>query len=224
MCDIYKISSRFPFIFTYIVLTIFVHVLAIISCTKKKKENISSIHSSYIEIFLAFNFFILSKDSLLNSPAGQIIQRSFSNEKDLSNERFDGRLENERERKREREENSTTKKKERKKKGKEHVSHSKCFLPLKRMIFFLSVTLSTIEVAHDQDSTVLITGPRVSFGLQPAMRINDAMSRMHDHSYRTLRSNASTIVNATSFAFIPLIISFRLITVSKTGDSNFDQM
>lgn len=82
----------------------------------KKKENISSIHSSYIEIFLAFNFFILSKDSLLNSPAGQIIQRSFSDEKDLSNERFDGRLENERERKREREENSTTKKKERKKK------------------------------------------------------------------------------------------------------------
>lgn len=160
----------------------------------------------------------------MNSPAGQIIQRSFSNEKDLSNERFDGRLENERERKREREENSTTKKKERKKKGKEHVSHSKCFLPLKRMIFFLSVTLSTIEVAHDQDSTVLITGPRVSFGLQPAMRINDAMSRMHDHSYRTLRSNASTIVNAASFAFIPLIISFRLITVSKTGDSNFDQM
>lgn len=64
----------------------------------KKKENISSIHSSYIEIFLAFNFFILSKDSLLNSPAGQIIQRSFSDEKDLSNERFDGRLENERER------------------------------------------------------------------------------------------------------------------------------
>lgn len=218
MCDIYKISSHLPFIFTYIVLTIFVHVLAIISCTKKKKENISSIHSSYIEIFLAFNFFILSKDSLLNSPAGQIIQRSFSDEKDLSNERFDGRL------KTSERENSTTKKKERKKKGKEHVSHSKCFLPLKRMIFFLSVTLSTIEVAHDQDSTVLITGPRVSFGLQPAMRINDAMSRMHDHSYRTLRSNASTIVNATSFAFIPLIISFRLITVSKTGDSNFDQM
>lgn len=218
MCDIYKISSHLPFIFTYIVLTIFVHVLAIISCTKKKKENISSIHSSYIEIFLAFNFFILSKDSLLNSPAGQIIQRSFSNEKDLSNERFDGRL------KTSERENSTTKKKERKKKGKEHVSHSKCFLPLKRMIFFLSVTLSTIEVAHDQDSTVLITGPRVSFGLQPAMRINDAMSRMHGHSYRTLRSNASTIVNATSFAFIPLIISFRLITVSKTGDSNFDQM
>ena len=218
MCDIYKISSRFPFIFTYIVLTIYVHVLAIISCTKKKKENISSIHSSYIEIFLAFNFFILSKDSLLNSPAGQIIQRSFSNEKDLSNERFDGRL------KTSERENSTTKKKERKKKGKEHVSHSKCFLPLKRMIFFLSVTLSTIEVAHDQDSTVLITGPRVSFGLQPAMRINDAMSRMHGHSYRTLRSNASTIVNAASFAFIPLIISFRLITVSKTGDSNFDQM
>lgn len=218
MCDIYKISSHLPFIFTYIVLTIFVHVLAIISCTKKKKENISSIHSSYIEIFLAFNFFILSKDSLLNSPAGQIIQRSFSDEKDLSNERFDGRL------KTSERENSTTKKKERKKKGKEHVSHSKCFLPLKRMIFFLSVTLSTIEVAHDQDSTVLITGPRVSFGLQPAMRINDAMSRMHDHSYRTLRSNASTIVNAASFAFIPLIISFRLITVSKTGDSNFDQM
>lgn len=218
MCDIYKISSHLPFIFTYIVLTIFVHVLAIISCTKKKKENISSIHSSYIEIFLAFNFFILSKDSLLNSPAGQIIQRSFSDEKDLSNERFDGRL------KTSERENSTTKKKERKKKGKEHVSHSKCFLPLKRMIFFLSVTLSTIEVAHDQDSTVLITGPRVSFGLQPAMRINDAMSRMHGHSYRTLRSNASTIVNAASFAFIPLIISFRLITVSKTGDSNFDQM
>lgn len=218
MCDIYKISSHLPFIFTYIVLTIYVHVLAIISCTKKKKENISSIHSSYIEIFLAFNFFILSKDSLLNSPAGQIIQRSFSDEKDLSNERFDGRL------KTSERENSTTKKKERKKKGKEHVSHSKCFLPLKRMIFFLSVTLSTIEVAHDQDSTVLITGPRVSFGLQPAMRINDAMSRMHGHSYRTLRSNASTIVNAASFAFIPLIISFRLITVSKTGDSNFDQM
>lgn len=218
MCDIYKISSHLPFIFTYIVLTIFVHVLAIISCTKKKKENISSIHSSYIEIFLAFNFFILSKDSLLNSPAGQIIQRSFSDEKDLSNERFDGRL------KTSERENSTTKKKERKKKGKEHVSHSKCFLPLKRMIFFLSVTLSTIEMAHDQDSTVLITGPRVSFGLQPAMRINDAMSRMHGHSYRTLRSNASTIVNAASFAFIPLIISFRLITVSKTGDSNFDQM
>lgn len=218
MCDIYIISSHLPFIFTYVVLTIFVHVLAIISCTKKKKENISSIHSSYIEIFLAFNFFILSKDSLLNSPAGQIIQRSFSDEKDLSNERFDGRL------KTSERENSTTKKKERKKKGKEHVSHSKCFLPLKRMIFFLSVTLSTIEVAHDQDSTVLITGPRVSFGLQPAMRINDAMSRMHGHSYRTLRSNASTIVNAASFAFIPLIISFRLITVSKTGDSNFDQM
>ena len=184
----------------------------------KKKENISSIHSSYIEIFLAFNFFILSKDSLLNSPAGQIIQRSFSNEKDLSNERFDGRLENERERE------FDDEKERKKKKGKEHVSHSKCFLPLKRMIFFLSVTLSTIEVAHDQDSTVLITGPRVSFGLQPAMRINDAMSRMHGHSYRTLRSNASTIVNAASFAFIPLIISFRLITVSKTGDSNFDQM
>ena len=218
MCDIYKISSHLPFIFTYIVLTIFVHVLAIISCTKKKKENISSIHSSYIEIFLAFNFFILSKDSLLNSPAGQIIQRSFSDEKDLSNERFDGRLENERERE------FDDEKERKKKKGKEHVSHSKCFLPLKRMIFFLSVTLSTIEVAHDQDSTVLITGPRVSFGLQPAMRINDAMSRMHGHSYRTLRSNASTIVNATSFAFIPLIISFRLITVSKTGDSNFDQM
>lgn len=218
MCDIYKISSHLPFIFTYIVLTIFVHVLAIISCTKKKKENISSIHSSYIEIFLAFNFFILSKDSLLNSPAGQIIQRSFSDEKDLSNERFDGRLENERERE------FDDEKERKKKKGKEHVSHSKCFLPLKRMIFFLSVTLSTIEVAHDQDSTVLITGPRVSFGLQPAMRINDAMSRMHGHSYRTLRSNASTIVNAASFAFIPLIISFRLITVSKTGDSNFDQM
>lgn len=181
----------------------------------KKKENISSIHSSYIEIFLAFNFFILSKDSLLNSPAGQIIQRSFSDEKDLSNERFDGRLENERERE------FDDEKERKKKKGKEHVSHSKCFLPLKRMIFFLSVT---IEVAHDQDSTVLITGPRVSFGLQPAMRINDAMSRMHGHSYRTLRSNASTIVNAASFAFIPLIISFRLITVSKTGDSNFDQM
>lgn len=189
----------------------------------KKKENISSIHSSYIEIFLAFNFFILSKDSLLNSPAGQIIQCSFSDEKDLSNERFDGRLENERERKRERGEFDDEKERK-KKKGKEHVSHSKCFLSLKRMIFFLSVTLSTIEVAHDQDSTVLITGPRVSFGLQPAMRINDAMSRMHDHSYRTLRSNASTIVNAASFAFIPLIISFRLITVSKTGDSNFDQM
>lgn len=218
MCDIYKISSHLPFIFTYVVLTIFVHVLAIISCTKKKKENISSIHSSYIEIFLAFNFFILSKDSLLNSPAGQIIQRSFSDEKDLSNERFDGRLENERERE------FDDEKERKKKKGKEHVSHSKCFLPLKRMIFFLSVTLSTIEVAHDQDSTVLITGPRVSFGLQPAMRINDAMSRMHGHSYRTLRSNASTIVNAASFAFIPLIISFRLITVSKTGDSNFDQM
>lgn len=110
MCDIYIISSHLPFIFTYIVLTIFVHVLAIISCTKKKKENISSIHSSYIEIFLAFNFFILSKDSLLNSPAGQIIQRSFSDEKDLSNERFDGRL------KTSERENSTTKKKERKKK------------------------------------------------------------------------------------------------------------
>lgn len=154
----------------------------------------------------------------MNSPAGQIIQRSFSDEKDLSNERFDGRLENERERE------FDDEKERKKKKGKEHVSHSKCFLPLKRMIFFLSVTLSTIEVAHDQDSTVLITGPRVSFGLQPAMRINDAMSRMHGHSYRTLRSNASTIVNAASFAFIPLIISFRLITVSKTGDSNFDQM
>lgn len=71
------------------------------------------------------------------------------------------------------------------------------------MIFFLSVTLSTIEMAHDQDSTVLITEPRVSFGLQPAMRINDAMSRMR----RTLRT-ASTIVNAASFAFIPLITSF----------------
>lgn len=97
--------------------------------------------------------------------------------------------------------------KKKKKRNHDNVSHSKCFLPLKRMIFFLSVTLSTIEVAHDQDSTVLITEPRVSFGLQPAMRINDAMSRMHGHSYRTLRT-ASTIVNAASFAFIPLIISF----------------
>lgn len=97
------------------------------------------------------------------------------------------------------------KKKKKKKRNHDNVSHSKCFLPLKQMIFFLSVTLSTIEVAHDQDSTVLITEPRVSFGLQPAMRINDAMSRMH--SYRTLRT-ASTIVNAASFAFIPLIISF----------------
>lgn len=99
------------------------------------------------------------------------------------------------------------KKKKKRKRNHDNVSHSKCFLPLKRMIFFLSVTLSTIEVAHDQDSTVLIIEPRVSFGLQPAMRINDAMSRMHGHSYRTLRT-ASTIVNAASFAFIPLIISF----------------
>lgn len=113
---------------------------------------------------------------------------------------------------RERERIRRRKKKKRNHVRHDNVSHSKCFLPLKRMIFFLSVTLSTIEMAHDQDSTVLITEPRVSFGLQPAMRINDAMSRMR----RTLRT-ASTIVNAASFAFIPLIFEFRLITVPKQG-------
>lgn len=176
-----------------------------------KKKNISSIHNSNTlygtEIFwhLIFLFYRI-KEFVLNSPARQIIQRSFLDEKDLWNERFDGRLKtNERERKKKREFDDEKKKK--KKRNHDNVSHSKCFLPLKRMIFFLSVTLSTIEVAHDQDSTVLITEPRVSFGLQPAMRINDAMSRMHGHSYWTLRT-ASTIVNAASFAFIPLIISF----------------
>lgn len=182
-----------------------------ILCIKKKEiSRPSTIVIRYTEPRFFWHLIFLFhriKGFVLNSPARQIIQRSFLDEKDLWNERFDGRLKtNERERKKKRGEFDDEKEKK-KKRNHDNVSHSKCFLPLKRMIFFLSVTLSTIEVAHDQDSTVLITEPRVSFGLQPAMRINDAMSRMHGHSYRTLRT-ASTIVNAASFAFIPLIISF----------------
>lgn len=42
----------------------------------------------------------------------------------------------------------------------DNISDCECFLRLKRMILFLSVILSTTEIAHDRDSTpvtVLIT-------------------------------------------------------------------
>lgn len=155
-----------------------------ILCIKKKKEisRPSTIVIRYTEPRFFWHLIFLFhriKGFVLNSPARQIIQRSFLDEKDLWNERFDGRVKtNERERKKNEKEKENSMMKKKKERNHDNVSHSKCFLPLKRMIFFLSVTLSTIEVAHDQDSTVLITEPRVSFGLQPAMRINDACIRI----------------------------------------------
>lgn len=93
MTHIYIISFHLPFIIYIVLRYLYMFFRSCNIVCIKKKENISSIHNSNTlyetEIFLVFNFFILSNQRirmLLNSPASQIMQRFFPDEKDLSNE------------------------------------------------------------------------------------------------------------------------------------------